>query len=303
MADGPFIVSDGKFRAEFFKRYGIQDFPLDQETLDSRSEFIDELAESFQTSGYDPQKPIIISTNDEDSRLTGIILDGRHRSITWQVMRNRGIIPSEADARKNAEKKKIFDRYLPKVELEYVADLDAVTARQAFYDLHNQTKNAAVSKKRAEKNIKTLLKRHPEITTLDEAIQFLAMKGFSNRKVVERIWKDMAREAAKQSKPKSPLHRVAQAFGLKNVDEDNPGVPEDKRSNISHEIAQTVEGAVTKYAHCPTCGNSAHYYVKPLDDGTNVLLSEPEFTSKAPLAPQAPKIPTAGPQAQAPQQQ
>jgi hypothetical protein len=65
------------YTAPFMKRFGIKSFPIDPQTMDLESDFLQGLMASVK-AGYDASRPIIVAKS-EDGRIDGYPIDGRHR--------------------------------------------------------------------------------------------------------------------------------------------------------------------------------------------------------------------------------
>jgi hypothetical protein len=113
------------FSATWFKKYNIKPYPIDPKSMDLTKEFLDELTDSLH-GGYDSTKPIIVSVCESDERLSGLVIDGRHRLYCLAKLHERGI--------------KLPDPF--PVAYKEVDSISQLRAHRAAYEEKNRSKSA-----------------------------------------------------------------------------------------------------------------------------------------------------------------
>lgn len=180
------------FTKPWMKRLGIKPIVVDLRTMDIEGgTFIEELRGSLR-AGYDPARPIIVATSD-DERADGQVIDGRHRLYVLDQLKERGItLPSPFP--------------LGKVE---VKDLDHLRALIASYEQRGRSKGAKYVKAHIEHNLKGIIQDHPEQGK--NISKFIMSLGFSNESIIHQIVDDY-QGPTKKGKPKRKVRYVSRGL-------------------------------------------------------------------------------------------
>lgn len=244
-------VSDIKkhFEPDWFKTeydFQIKGFPLD-EYFDT-SEFINELAENL-SAGFDESKPIILAKS-RDPSIKGSVCDGRHRLYVGNLLLRRiGKLPNFAF--------KWVD----------VPDMDTLKAVRAEFERKNRSKDSKISRKWMEKNLEELVESNLD-SQHAKLPSYIMSKGFHNRKIVDRIIKNVeerrARDrqekkhynpAANQAKVNAAVRNSREKWGISLGGEyEYNQIPEG--NGKSKQLAEDDPDLLASYSHsCPDCGS------------------------------------------------
>jgi len=240
-------VINGKqyFEAEFFRRYELQPFEVDLDTLDDDSDFISHLMTQLELHGWIEEFPLYYAVpNDpkipqsEKEKIRGFIIDGRHRSWAWQL---------RWKARMHAPE--------PKPKPIPVMSVDHATIMRAVFELQHRSKNGTVVKRHAEKIITEQIKKHYREFKGDvkNAIDYFKKNQFPDENMVIRIYKKISvKEDGKENR--RPTKRV----GAENVYFNKFGgkigtgtKSETENSLPSHETGVSIA------LNCPECKQGA----------------------------------------------
>lgn len=239
------VIINGKkyFQAEFFRRYNLQPFELDLDTLDDDSDFIQHLDGSMEVNGWDPQRPLLYSVPmnpdlPNAKELAGIIIDARHRCVGWDRRWKRGAWVPEPVCRP-----------IP------VTSVDHAIILRAYYEMLNRSKNALVARHHAEKIIVDVFKRH-SFKDPEEASDFFKKNGFSDGVTIEQLYRKFMRKqelsVARNTKgiSQNPPAResTASIFTRKFGDKLGTG----RKEETENALPAHVEG-VSIEIKCPEC--------------------------------------------------
>lgn len=223
-----------QFSAPFFKKHGIKPFVIDPQTMDVLDEFFQELLESLK-SGYDHTKPIIIAVSD-DERVSGQVIDGRHRLYGLAKLKERGVpLPSP----------------FPKGEIE-VKDIDHLRALIASYEARGMSKGAKYQKAHIERNLKGIIKDNEELHGKN-MLGFIKSLGFTNEAIASRVVDDYMGPAKTKLKKQPQVRHVPAG-----LPESLAGAwPQEKEVSAPSVYADKDEDFNIKvsYHNCPQCNS------------------------------------------------
>ena len=215
------------FSAPWFKKFGIKPFPIDLQTMDLEGgTFIEELKDSLK-AGYDPSRPIIVAIGD-DARVSGNVIDGRHRLYCLAKLHESGVpLPSP----------------FPKGEVE-VKSPDHYRALVASYESRGMSKGSRYAKAYIQKNLTGIAKDHLELEpkSLKELIRSL---GFKNEALASKIIDDYQ---GPQKKPKKQRYKLA-----------TRGLPESLATSWTRDSSPVYAkndeplDLIVSYHNCPDC--------------------------------------------------
>lgn len=192
------IIMNGKkfFVAEFFRRYELQPFEVDLDTLDDDSDFISHLMNQLEIHQWIEEFPLYYAVpadpkmpKSEKEKIRGIILDGRHRSWAWQLRWEKDIYVPE-----------------PKLKPRPVKSVDHAMILRAVFELQHRSKSGTVVKRHAEKIIRDQLEKHYSMFKGDirKAIDYFKTHEFTDEAMVTRIFKKVVLKRENRTPVKSP---------------------------------------------------------------------------------------------------
>jgi hypothetical protein len=175
--------------APFMKKYGIKPFPVDPKTMDvAEGQFMEELMDSLK-AGYDSTKPILIAKCEDDDRIDGYVIDGRHRCYCLAKLKERGIpLPNPFP-----------------ISMIDVRDVNHLRALIAQYEERNRSKGGRFAKAWIQENLKAIVDENIEVQGSYKIGDFIKSLGFTNTAIISGIVDDyMGASKTSTSKRKRP---------------------------------------------------------------------------------------------------
>jgi hypothetical protein len=169
------------FVAEFFRRYELQPFEVDLDTLDDDSDFIAHLMTRLEVKRWKESDPLYYAVpgdsklpKTEKEKIRGFILDGRHRSWAWQLLWEKERYPPE-----------------PRLEAISVNSLDHALIYRAVFELDARSKNSGVAKKHVEKILMGQIDKHygEFHGDVQKAVDFFKKNSFTDDKMIAKLFK------------------------------------------------------------------------------------------------------------------
>ena len=240
------------FTAPFMKKYGLKPFPIDPKTMDiTEGQFIEELMDSLK-AGYDSTKPILIAKCEDDDRIDGYVIDGRHRCYCLAKLKERGIpLPN----------------HFP-ISMIDVRDVNHLRALIAQYEERNRSKGGRFAKAWIQENLKAIVDENIEVQGADKIGDFIKSLGFTNTAIISGIVDDYMGAPKPADKQKK---KVRQVVGLpesvKGAWDSSPGsvlAGKEERFDIQYsyhscpdcktllKITADLHGTVVKVKQAPT---------------------------------------------------
>jgi hypothetical protein len=236
-----------KYSAPFFKKYGINPYPIDLQTMDLEGDFLQGLMSSVR-AGYDRARPIIIAKS-EDQRLDGYVLDGRHRLYVLGKLLEQGVaLPSPFP-----------------VSFVDVKDADHVRALIASYEEKGISKGSKYAKQHIQANLKAIVEdnyeKQPDIKSYIESL------GFSNRSIIDSIVDTFIETKEQKQKRKNAKNHGKLESGASPKNHVMPDIPNSDKPWVSPVDGDRTD-VIVYFRDCPCCKDS----LKIVNDTSGGLL-------------------------------
>lgn len=219
------------FTAPFMKRQHIKPYPIDPNTMDLDSPFVQELMDSL-AGGYDKSKPIILARSDDD-RLDGYPIDGRMRLYALAKNVERGVpLPSP----------------FPLAYID-VTDANELHALIAQYEEKNRSKGSKYSKAWVEQNLKAIIKDNIEVQGPDKIAEFIRSCGFTNNAVISNLVDEYKGKATRER----PSKNRRSVRGLPEELLQQQWAPDDSRAAVYAGADDNLDLIVDYQHSCPSC--------------------------------------------------
>lgn len=226
------------FEAPFFRKLRIQPYPISSKTMQLSEDFLGELTDSLK-GGYDSTKPIIVSVCESDERLSGLVIDGRHRLYCLAKLNERGVkLPNP----------------FPIAYLE-VNSISQLRALRAQYEEKNRSKAAKYAKAWIEENIRGVVEADYG-EHMKDIYSYIRSLGFTNDTIIGQVVDEYIGKENHKHKKGHGRGRPRKETGNRSFIEN---LPESLKQKWADEPASVYAGKderfdiVIGYHSCPSC--------------------------------------------------